>query len=220
MQASVAIATAQGWKMCQGDVALAYLIGHLDENIWPEQSKELRNTMFTGLVEEIGEVVAVSPPDTSASAGGGFAVTVGGKGAAAILGDCKLGDSIAGHVDSTATITNVRPDGNALWYDLALLPKDAHLMSTIVPKGYVALDGASLTVTETRPRELGFSVMLVAYTQQRVVMARKRAGDTVNVEVDMLGKYVERVVEGAVIAAAASGGSEVSRREAPEDPPL
>lgn len=123
------------------------------------------------------------------------------------------GHFVQGHVDTTATITNVRPDGNALWFDFTLHSKDAQLMTMIVPKGYVTLDGTSLTVTETRPRELGFSIMLIAYSQQRVILTKKKAGDTVNVEVDMLGKYVERVVEGALASAAAAAETEEEQQQ-------
>ena len=75
---------------------------------------------------------------------------------------------------------------------------ETDVMRYVVEKGYVALDGASLTVTrvgggEGRP---WFEVMLITYTQEKVVMAKKIPGDEVNVEVDMVGKYVEKSVRG------------------------
>lgn len=63
-------------------------------------------------------------------------------------------------------------------------------------KGYVTLDGASLTITKVEDGEGWWEVMLIAYTQERVVMAGKKAGEDVNVEVDMVGKYVEKSVKG------------------------
>ena len=66
----------------------------------------------------------------------------------------------------------------------------------MVEKGYVTLDGASLTVTRVEDGEGWWEVMLIAYTQEKVVMAAKREGEEVNVEVDMVGKYVEKSVQG------------------------
>jgi len=60
----------------------------------------------------------------------------------------------------------------------------------------VTLDGASLTITKVEDGEGWWEVMLIAYTQERVVMAGKKAGEDVNVEVDMVGKYVEKSVKG------------------------
>lgn len=66
----------------------------------------------------------------------------------------------------------------------------------IVEKGYVALDGTSLTITAVD--DSTFSVMLIAYTQARTVVAIKNVGDKVNVEVDLLGKIVEKQVLGVL----------------------
>ena len=65
-------------------------------------------------------------------------------------------------------------------------------------KGYVTLDGASLTVTAVDDEAGWWEVMLIAYTQERVVMAAKKEGEEVNVEVDMVGKYVEKSVRGYI----------------------
>jgi len=65
-----------------------------------------------------------------------------------------------------------------------------------VEKGYVTLDGASLTITKVDDEEEWWEVMLIAYTQEKVVMAGKEAGELVNVEVDMVGKFVEKSVKG------------------------
>jgi riboflavin synthase len=108
------------------------------------------------------------------------------------------GHFVQGHVDTTAAIVLKTPDGNALTFRLQ--PRDQGVLRYVVEKGYVALDGTSLTVTRVSDgggsTEGWFEVMLVAYTQEKVVMAGKAVGDEVNVEVDMLGKYVEKGIRG------------------------
>ncbi len=100
------------------------------------------------------------------------------------------GHFVQGHVDTVASIIALTPDGNALTFRLQ--PRDKGVLRYIVEKGYVTLDGASLTITQVT--EEWFEVMLIAYTQEKVVMGGKSAGDDVNVEVDMVGKYVEKSV--------------------------
>lgn len=103
------------------------------------------------------------------------------------------GHFVQGHVDTIATIDAVRQDGNALTYRLK--PRDPTVLRYIVEKGYITLDGASLTITAVEDGEQGWwEVMLIAYTQEKIVMGKKREGDNVNVEVDMVGKYVEKSV--------------------------
>lgn len=102
------------------------------------------------------------------------------------------GHFVQGHVDTVATIVGVVPDGDSLV--LRLRPREKEVLRYIVEKGYVALDGASLTVTKVHDDEGWFEIMLIAYTQSKVVTAKKREGDEVNVEIDMVGKYVEKSV--------------------------
>ena len=103
------------------------------------------------------------------------------------------GHFVQGHVDTIATIVSVKEDGNALTYRMQ--PRDKAVLRYIIEKGYVTLDGASLTVTAVEDGEDGWwEVMLIAYTQEKVVMGKKRQGQDVNVEVDMVGKYVEKSV--------------------------
>ncbi len=105
------------------------------------------------------------------------------------------GHFVQGHIDTIATILSVTPDGSALVFRLQ--PRDKSVLRYIVEKGYVTLDGASLTVTQVQDGPEGWwEVMLIAYTQERVVTAGKKKGDSVNVEVDMIGKYVEKSVQG------------------------
>ena len=102
------------------------------------------------------------------------------------------GHFVQGHVDTIATILETRPDGNAITFRLQ--PKDKSVLRYIVKKGYVTLDGASLTVTEVDDEEGWWEIMLIAYTQEKVVMGKKKQGEDVNIEVDMIGKYVEKSV--------------------------
>ncbi|MCJ1318516.1 Riboflavin synthase alpha chain [Xylographa vitiligo] len=104
------------------------------------------------------------------------------------------GHFVQGHVDTVAAIEAKTPDGNAFTYRLR--PRDAGVLRYVVEKGYVTLDGASLTVTAVEDAQGWFEVMLIAYTQERVVMGEKGVGAEVNVEVDMVGKYVEKSVRG------------------------
>lgn len=105
------------------------------------------------------------------------------------------GHFVQGHVDTVATILSVTRDDNALVFRLQ--PRDVGVMRYIVEKGYVTLDGASLTVTRVVDGENGFfEIMLIAYTQDKIVTAAKNPGDLVNVEIDIVGKYVEKSVQG------------------------
>lgn len=104
------------------------------------------------------------------------------------------GHFVQGHVDTVATILSVTPEGNALVF--CLQPRDKGVLKYVVEKGYVTLDGASLTVTKVVDGEDGYwEVMLIAYTQEKIVTASKNAGELVNVEIDIVGKYVEKSVE-------------------------
>ncbi|KAJ2386086.1 Riboflavin synthase alpha chain, partial [Coemansia sp. RSA 2559] len=71
--------------------------------------------------------------------------------------------------------------------------------------GFVAIDGTSLTVCDVNDAEGWFTIMLVAYTQAHVVFPQKKEGDAVNIEVDMLGKYVEKVTASLLGAATDDG---------------
>lgn len=87
-------------------------------------------------------------------------------------------------------------DGDSVRLRFAV--KDAGLLRFLVVKGYVTLDGASLTVTEVDDRAQTFGVMLIQHTQERITLGHKAVGATVNVEVDMVGKYVLKSVEAAL----------------------
>lgn len=112
----------------------------------------------------------------------------------AVAGDVRFGGHfVQGHVDTVASIVSKTPDGNAL--TIRFLPRDPDVLTYIVEKGYITLDGASLTITAVNDDEKWFEVMLVAYTQEKIIIPKKNVGDTVNLEVDMAGKYVEKQVK-------------------------
>jgi riboflavin synthase len=109
----------------------------------------------------------------------------------ALRADGRLGGHIVqGHVDGTATLSELSEQGFArvLSFELA-----AELARYLVEKGSVAIDGVSLTVSAVR--EHGFSVSLIPETLKRTNLGRAAVGDRVNIEVDILAKHVERLME-------------------------
>ena len=105
------------------------------------------------------------------------------------VGDRLGGHYVQGHVDGTATIAAMREEGDSL---VVTFEAPIALMRYIVEKGFVTIDGISLTVTERRGSE--FSVALVAYTREHVGLAHKSRGGLVNLEVDIIAKYVESIL--------------------------
>lgn len=113
----------------------------------------------------------------------------------AVRADTRMGGHfVQGHVDTTAEILCVTPDGNALTFRFR--PKNREMMRHIIFKGFIAIDGTSLTVTKVNDAEDWWEIMLIAYSQERVILAQKRKGETVNVEVDMMAKYAEKSLAG------------------------
>jgi riboflavin synthase len=101
------------------------------------------------------------------------------------LGGEVGGHLVQGHIDGTGKIISIVPEGEAVLVKFETLPE---IMRYIVPKGFIAVDGASLTVTT---RDAGtFGVSIVAFTRQHTTLADKKIGDTVNLEADIIGKYV------------------------------
>jgi len=101
------------------------------------------------------------------------------------------GHFVQGHVDCTGTILSKTFEGESLWVKVAA---PAEVMRFIVPKGFVAVDGTSLTVCEVNSEEGWFTFMLVSFTQAKIVVPLKPVGATLNLEPDVFGKYVERSV--------------------------
>lgn len=105
------------------------------------------------------------------------------------------GHYVQGHVDGRATVRARRPDGDALEVWLDAPPE---LLRYVVPKGFVTVDGASLTVVDTDAA--GFSVTLIPHTRANVVFGDPAPGYVANLEVDVMGKYVERALEARLSA--------------------
>lgn len=81
------------------------------------------------------------------------------------------------------------------------------ILGQLIPKGYITLDGTSLTLTHINPPSREFSIMLIAHTQSKVIMTRKSIGDSVNVECDAVGKWVLKGVEGALSGIGGEGSA-------------
>lgn len=127
------------------------------------------------------------------------------------LGDRLGGHLVSGHVDAVSEVLETRAEGGS-WVMVFRLP--AELAPFFIEKGSVTIDGISLTVNSVGPER--FSVQLIPETQQRTTLASRAVGERVNLEADMIGKYVARLVSlrqgsggaltEAVIKAAGFGG--------------
>lgn len=107
--------------------------------------------------------------------------------------DGRLGGHfVLGHVDGIGTLRRVEPQGESVWLDVDL---PEALLSLVVLKGSIAIDGISLTVARLNGATVG--VQIVPHTWTHTTLASLRAGDGVNIEVDVIGKYVQRLVRGA-----------------------
>lgn len=99
------------------------------------------------------------------------------------------GHIVAGHIDGTGTIRDIKKDDNAFWYTINAEEK---IMRYIIEKGSVAIDGISLTVAQTGKNY--FKVSIIPHTIQETILEEKKKGDIVNLENDCVGKYVEHLL--------------------------
>ena len=99
------------------------------------------------------------------------------------------GHIVSGHIDGTGTITALREDDNAVWYTVGAAPE---LMRYIVQKGSVTLDGISLTVADVERSR--FKVSVIPHTRAVTNLGSKAPGSPVNIETDIIGKYVEKLL--------------------------
>lgn len=104
------------------------------------------------------------------------------------MGDELGGHIVSGHVDGLASIVDIQPEGDSMRFTFET---NADLMAFIAPKGSVTLDGTSLTVNEVEG--LTFGVNLIAHTQAVTTWGRSKPGDKVNLEIDVLARYVARL---------------------------
>lgn len=193
--------------------------------------------MFTGIIEEVGEIVSIKKGAQSA------VITIAAK---EVMKDIHLGDSIAmngvcltvcsfdnrsysvdvmhetlnmtnlgqlksgskvnleramaadgrfgghivaGHVDGLGTIISMTQDDNAVWFKIGT---DRHVLKYIVHKGSITIDGISLTVAEVTDQT--FSISMIPHTGAHTTLLSKKPGDSVNLETDIIGKYVEKLL--------------------------
>jgi len=98
------------------------------------------------------------------------------------------GHFVQGHVDDVGKVLSVKPEEGAF---IARISAPSYLMPYVVTKGFIAVDGVSLTVIEYD--DFSFSVSLVAYTRENTTLGIMKPGDVVNLEVDIIAKYVDRL---------------------------
>lgn len=100
------------------------------------------------------------------------------------------GHIVSGHIDGTGVITALRRDDNAIW---VTVQADSALLRYVVEKGSITIDGISLTVATVDARS--FAVSLIPHTADVTILGKKRVGDVVNLETDIIGKYVEKLLQ-------------------------
>jgi riboflavin synthase len=107
------------------------------------------------------------------------------------LQDRLGGHLVQGHVDATGTIESRTPDEH---WEIVRITLPESISRYVVEKGSIAVDGTSLTVTQVN--DDSFEVSLIPETLKRTTLGKKQPGDVVNLEVDVIGKYVERLLSG------------------------
>lgn len=101
------------------------------------------------------------------------------------------GHLVQGHIDEVGAVGSIEAEEDSLMFSISTSP---NLGRYIVPKGSIAVDGISLTVVENRATD--FTVAVIPYTRDNTTLGIKKPGDTVNIEVDIIGKYIERLLSG------------------------
>jgi len=105
------------------------------------------------------------------------------------LGDRLGGHIVSGHIDGTGIITNFQDEDNAVW--ITIKTSEA-LLKYIVEKGSIAMDGVSLTVAYVD--KLIFRVSIIPHTKTETTLLQKKIGDEINLECDVMGKYIEKLL--------------------------
>ena len=101
------------------------------------------------------------------------------------------GHIVQGHVDATGTLDSISEEGDAL---LLRFRAPSSIMRYVVEKGFIAVDGVSLTVVNCEDRS--FTVTIIPFTRDNTVLGSKKVGEPVNLEADIIAKYVERLHSG------------------------
>ncbi len=97
------------------------------------------------------------------------------------------GHIVSGHIDGTGEVVGIKPAHNSIWYRIQTTPK---LMRYIIEKGSITIDGISLTVVDTD--ETSFRVSIIPHTIKETNLGSKKIGSLVNLENDIVGKYIEQ----------------------------
>ncbi|MBH0209932.1 MAG: riboflavin synthase, partial [Nitrospira sp.] len=135
--------------------------------------------------------VEVSPETLSVTTLGGFAVGMPVNLERAMKLNERIGGHlVAGHVDGVGRIRSRQQDANAIVLTIDAPPE---ILRYCVPKGSITVDGISLTINAVS--EQGFSVAIIPHTAKVTILGLKQANDTVNLESDLIGKYVERLLQ-------------------------
>ena len=112
------------------------------------------------------------------------------------------GHLVSGHIDGTGTISKMQKEENAVWVHIQA---NSEILNLIVEKGSIAIDGISLTVAGVSDSE--FSVSVIPHTAKETTLLSKKAGDTVNLENDIIGKYVQKLLDGRSLGATEASDS-------------
>ncbi|HMN49214.1 MAG TPA: riboflavin synthase [Ignavibacteriaceae bacterium] len=109
-----------------------------------------------------------------------------------LTAEARLGGHfVLGHIDTVGKIENIKELSNSHWMTISFPEKFKHYLIYV---GSVAIDGVSMTVAELKDNI--FSVGIIPHTWNETIFADKKIGDTVNLEFDVLGKYVEKIMDG------------------------
>ncbi|MBU5434274.1 riboflavin synthase [Pseudoflavonifractor sp. MSJ-37] len=116
------------------------------------------------------------------------------------------GHIVSGHVDGVGRIVHIQRDDNAVWYTIEAAPS---ILRYVVEKGSIAVDGISLTVARVSDRS--FSVSAIPHTVSATTLRERRIGDRVDLENDVIGKYVERLLTLPAAEEPSAGNSGIDR---------
>ena len=127
----------------------------------------------------------------------------------AMMAGARFGGHIVqGHVDGTGVIRDRRAEANAVVFKIE--PHERKALRHVIPQGSVTLDGISLTVVDVDREAGSFIVSIIPHTLKETVLQHKHAGDTINIECDILGKYIDHLLHApedrSAVSAGKSGG--------------
>ena len=126
----------------------------------------------------------------------------------AMAADGRFGGHIvSGHIDGTGVISRIKEEGNAVWIYISA-PQS--ILNLIVEKGSVAVDGISLTVAAVSDKE--FAVSVIPHTRENTALSGKKTGAVVNLENDIIGKYVQKLTGTAQINESSETQSERDKK--------